>query len=338
VDETAYSADCLNIHYLAADSNSNTFAEDVRAGLTSNPKTLPPKYFYDELGSHLFEAICCLPEYYLARAESEILRARADEIIHAATGSAQGEFRLIELGSGSAEKTRFLIQALLRRQSEVHYLPVDISATSLTRSAEKLLGEYPRLRVTGYCGDYLTALRTIFDAGSHGERNIMLFLGSNIGNFDPAQSRSLLSRVRSVLNRGDALLIGADLKKDPSLLVPAYDDSLGVTACFNLNILLRINRELGGDFDLTRFKHRAIYNEQLSRIEMHLISRQSQSAQIRAINLKVSFEQGESIHTENSYKFDLEQLSELARGSGFSLEETWQDSASYFSFNLFTAV
>jgi L-histidine N-alpha-methyltransferase len=338
LNEIACASDRLNIHRLAVDPDTNTFAEDVRAGLTSNPKVLQPKYFYDELGSRLFEAICCLPEYYLTRAESEILQGRADEIIDAVTGSAHGESRLIELGSGSAEKTRYLIEALFRRQSQVHYLPVDISASSLTISAEKLLGEYPRLRITGYLGDYFTALHAMSDTISHGGRNVMLFLGSNIGNFDPEEAHAFLSRVRKVLNRGDVLLIGADLKKDASLLVSAYDDPLGVTACFNLNILLRINRELDGDFDLTRFKHRALYNHQLGRIEMHLVSRQSQAVRIRAIDLEVSFELGESIHTENSYKFDMEQLSGLAQSSGFSLEQTWLDSAKRFSFNLFTAV
>lgn len=306
------------------------FADDVRRGLSGRPKSLPPKYFYDELGSKLFEAICCLPEYYLTRAEKEILRERADEIYREASGARP--IRFIELGSGSADKTRFLIEAALRRQGSLHYVPVDISEPSIEESCEELLRDYPAIRITAYVADYSEALDRIFDSLSGDFRNVALLLGSNIGNFDPQESRRLLSR----LARADALILGADLKKPADRLVPAYDDPLGVTAAFNLNILARINRELGGDFDLSQFQHRAVYNQELGRIEMYLVSRKRQRVHIKALDLSVDFEPGEAIHTENSYKFDLDQLSELARGSGFSPERVWLDRSSSLSLNLWS--
>jgi L-histidine Nalpha-methyltransferase len=327
----------LRMYRFVSESGPETFAEDVRAGLSARPKFLPPKYFYDGLGSRLFEAICELPEYYLTRAESEILRNHAEAIIAAVPGPS----RLIELGSGSAEKTRFLIEALLHRQDRLHYLPIDISETSLERSTEELLRVYPHLSITAFVADYFQALGALWqrdDNERRSERTIALFLGSNIGNFEPDQSLAFLRMVRRVLRPADAMLVGADLKKPPEILIPAYDDALGVTAAFNLNLLVRINREMGGDFDLKKFEHRAIYNEELGRVEMHLVSRERQTVRIQAIDLEAGFERGETIHTENSYKYDLEQLSRLAAQAGFSLAKTWFDSARRFSFNLLTAV
>lgn len=329
--------DRFQMHRLVQGGDANAFAKDVRAGLSANPKFLQPKYFYDDLGSKLFEAICRLPEYYLTRAEREILSLHADEII----GSIQGPARLIELGSGSAEKTRYLIEALLRNQRELHYLPVDISDDSLESSSLELLKIYPRLRITAYASDYFTALRSSGETSMVGpiaSRTIALFLGSNIGNFNPEEARDFFRSVRLVLWPKDALLIGADLKKSPDILLPAYDDPLGVTAAFNLNLLARINRELGGDFDISKFAHRAIYNEQLGRIEIYIVSREAQRVLVRAIDLETRFEEGEMMHTENSYKFDSDQMAELARETGFSLKRTWYDSDRRFSFNLFTAV
>lgn len=326
----------LVIHRLEHASDSSSFAEDVRFGLTSNPKTLKPKYFYDDLGSRLFEAICALPEYYLTRAESEILRTRADEIVT----SLRGPVRLVELGSGSAEKTRYLIEALLARQRELHYLPIDISQASLERSSAVLLESYPGILITAYAADYFTAMSALGETIARDGRNariMALFLGSNIGNFDPAEARAFLREVRKMLGPDDGLLIGADLKKSPAVLVPAYDDALGVTAAFNLNLLVRINRELDGDFDLKKFEHSAIYNEARGRMEVHMVSRTAHRVRIRGIDLEVEFAKGESIHTESSYKYDLEQLSELASKSGFRLEKTWLDSDERFSFNLFAA-
>ncbi|HKY03969.1 MAG TPA: L-histidine N(alpha)-methyltransferase, partial [Blastocatellia bacterium] len=269
--------DRLILHRLAYGGDTSALAEDVRRGLTTRPKAMPPKYFYDDLGSALFEAICRVPEYYLTRAETELLTRHADEIVR----SIEGPVRLIELGSGSAEKTRFLIEAMLERQSELHYLPVDISDVSLERSSAELLQSFAGLRITAYAADYFTAL----DALARNERDdtgrsVVLFLGSNIGNFDPDESVHFLRQVRRVLARGDGLLVGADLKKPAEVLVPAYADALGVTAAFNLNLLVRINRELGATFDVTKFEHRALYDEPAGRVEMHIVSREPQRVRI----------------------------------------------------------
>ena len=326
-------ADRFILRRLSDGRDASSFAEDVRAGLTASQKSLSPKYFYDDLGSQLFEAICHLPEYYLTRAEREILRNHAAEIV----ASAGGPARLVELGSGSAEKTRYLIQALLDRQGSLKYLPIDISSASLERSSLELLQIYPRLSITAYAADYFTALKTLAEGTSGGERTIALFLGSNIGNFDPDGSRVFLGEVRRVLKPGDALLVGADLKKAAEVLIQAYDDALGVTSAFNLNLLVRMNRELEADFDVTKFRHRAEYNEELGRVEIRMVSLEEQFVRLRALDLEIRFREGETIHTENSYKFDVEQLAEMARATGFSLEKTWFDGARRFSFNLFAA-
>ena len=327
--------DRLTIHRLAEGGDSNAFGGDVRAGLSADSKSLSPKYFYDELGSRLFEAICCLPEYYLTRAEGEILRTSAAEIVSSVTGPV----RLLELGSGSAEKTRHLIEALLTKQTDLHYLPVDISDSILELASQRLLRLYPGLRITAFAADYFTALQALAknvpsDLSTH---TVALFLGSNIGNFGRDESRDFLRAVRRLLRPDDALLLGADLRKSREILIPAYDDALGVTAAFNLNLLERINRELQGDFDVKKFRHSATYNEELGRIEIRLVSREPQIIRVRAIDLEVKFAEGETIRTENSYKFDLELLSVMAEDTGFSLAKTWFDSANLYSFNLFVA-
>ena len=329
------SDDRFTIHRLALGGDANAFASDVRAGLTRTSKALPPKYFYDELGSRLFEAICYLPEYYLTRAEGEILQSNASEIV----SSIEGPVRLLELGSGSAEKTRYLIEALLANQPKLHYLPVDISDSSLELASQRLLRLYPGLRITAFAADYFTALQALATRvpADPDCRTIALFLGSNIGNFGRDESPEFLRAVRKLLRPRDALLLGADLKKSPEILIPAYDDALGVTAAFNLNLLARINRELDGDFDVKKFNHSAVYNDELGRIEIHLVSSEPQIVRIRALNLEAQFEKGETIRTENSYKFDLDQLAALARDTGFVLAETWFDRAHLFSFNLFVA-
>jgi L-histidine Nalpha-methyltransferase len=307
------------------------FGEDVRAGLTARPKTLPPKYFYDELGSLLFEAICRLPEYYLTRAEAEILSRHAGEIV----GRLPGRLGLVELGSGSSTKTRHMIEAILGRQGELRYQPIDISAAILEESAAGLLRQYPGLSVAAQVGDYTRGLNLV--ARDEGERLLVLFLGSNIGNYDPQAGRALLGQVRRALKVGDALLLGADLKKSPAVLEAAYADPTGVTAAFNFNLLARINRELGGEFDLKQFEHRAVYNREAGRVEAHLVSRTAQSVKINALNLAVEFAAGETIHTENSYKYDLPQLAALARETGFRAEEVWLDGGERFSCSLWLA-
>ena len=329
------SDDRFTIHRLAHGGDASAFARDVHAGLTRKAKSLPPKYFYDELGSRLFEAICWLPEYYLTRAEGEILETNADEIV----SSIEGPVRLLELGSGSAEKTRYLIEALLSKQPKLHYLPVDISDSSLELASQRLLRLYPGLRITAFAADYFTALQALATRvpTDHKCRTVGVFLGSNIGNFGRDESREFLRAVRKLLHPQDALLLGADLKKPSEILIPAYADSLGVTAAFNLNLLARINRELGGDFDVKKFQHSATYNAELGRIEIHLVSAEPQIVRIRAIDLEAHFEKDETIRTENSYKFDSDQLAVLARDTGFSLARTWFDNARLFSFNLFVA-
>jgi L-histidine N-alpha-methyltransferase len=311
-----------------------TFAEDVRRGLTALPKFLFPKYFYDDLGSRLFEAITALPEYYPTRAEAEILKNHADEIV-AALG---GPVWLLELGSGDGQKTRLMIEALLARQGTLEYVPVDISESAVVGSSRSLLFSYPALRITAYVGEYHRALRKIRQERVAPGRTLVLFLGSTLGNLDPEERRVLLRDVRALLNPGEGFLLGLDLKKSESVLIPAYDDALGVTAAFNLNLLVRINRELGGEFDLRAFRHKAIYNPEKGRVEMHLESRKEQTVAIRELGLEVPFAEGETIHTESSHKFDREQIAALAADTGFEVRQMWTDSEGRFASNLLVAV
>jgi L-histidine N-alpha-methyltransferase len=325
----------LRIHRLTS-AAADDFAADVRAGLTAPRKHLPPKYFYDDLGSRLFDAICLLPEYYLTRAEAQIFERHAAEIVEQA-GAGADRLTLFELGSGSAAKTRRIIDALLARQARLDYVPVDISAAALEESASALLGDYEGLSVTGYAADYDTALPRLREGFEEGGRALVLFLGSNVGNFGRAEARDFLRRVRKVLRAGDRLLLGADLKKDAEMLEAAYDDELGVTAAFNKNLLVRINRELRAEFSLSNFRHIAHYNEREGRVEMHLESYIKHTTRVGALALAVRFERQERIHTENSYKYSLAELSALAAETGFGLEQTWLDSAKDFSSNLFVA-
>ncbi len=322
----------LVIHNLVKRDPRAGLAEDVRRGLTSHPKRFLPKYFYDELGSQLFEAICLLPEYYLTRAENEILKLYADEIVSAF----DGDTTLLEMGSGSASKTRLVIEALLRKQRELLFIPVDISATALDSSSRILLQSYPQLRIEAYAADYFAGLAEL--ATKPRARTLALFLGSNISNFDPDDALRFLRALRQVLGKGDAVLLGADLKKDKGVLEAAYNDALGVTAAFNLNVLARINRELGGDFDLRSFRHFAFYHEVPGRIEIYIESLRQQTVTIAQLDLEVQFAEHEQIHTENSYKYDLDDIAKLASETGFRRAETWLDSRELFSSNLLLAV
>ncbi|HEY0384664.1 MAG TPA: L-histidine N(alpha)-methyltransferase [Pyrinomonadaceae bacterium] len=321
----------LLLHNLVRDDRRTSFADDVRRGLLTRPRQLFPKYFYDELGSLLFEAICLLPEYYLTRAENEILTRYAGEIVE----SLDGPPTLLEMGSGSATKTRLIIEALLKRQPDLHYIPVDISASQLETSSRVLLQSYPRLRVTAYAGDYYDGLAAL--GKKERGRTLALFLGSNIGNFDPLEAHAFLRALRSVLHAGDALLLGADLKKPGELLEAAYDDALGVTASFNLNLLARINRELAADFDLRAFRHYVRYNEEAGRVEVYAESLRDQHVSLGKLDLEIDFHRGERIHTENSHKYDLDDLSRLATATGFRRTRTWLDEREQFSSNLFMA-
>ena len=324
----------LRICESAAASAAPTFAEDVRRGLTATPKVLFPKYFYDALGSRLFEAICELPEYYLTRAETEIFQRHAGEI----AGALDGPMRLMELGSGDGRKTRLLIEALVTRHGGLEYLPIDVSRSAVEQSAERLLHAFPELTVTAFVADYQMGLRAFRKEGMPpGVRTLALFLGSTIGNLDAGDRIALLREIRAVLRPGDGLLLGVDLRKPESALLPAYDDALGVTAAFNLNLLSRINRELGGGFDLGTFRHQARWNRELGRVEMHLESLRDQTVPIRSLGLEVSFAAGETIHTESSYKFEPVQVAEMAGAAGFALRRTWTDRGGRFASNLLTA-
>jgi len=335
IDATTTAADVRFQLHLETLPPADSFADDVRRGLTAAPKILRPKYFYDSLGSRLFEAICELPEYYVTRAEAEVFHDHAGEI----AAALPGRLRLVELGSGDAQKTRLLIEAMLDRQGDLDYLPIDISRSAVEQSGDRLLGAYPELRVTAYVADYQTALRSLarqpLPPGA--DRTLVLFLGSTIGNLDPQERVALLRDVRALLVPGDALLLGADLDKPEEILIPAYDDALGVTAAFNLNLLVRINRELGGAFDLAGFRHRARYDRELGRIEMHLESRREQTVAIRGLGLDVPFAAGETIHTESSYKFRSGQIGRLGEETGFSLRRVWYDGARRFGSHLLVA-
>jgi L-histidine Nalpha-methyltransferase len=321
----------LVIHDLARRNGQAEFARDVLQGLSSKPKQLFPKYLYDDLGSQLFEAICHVEEYYLTRAERQILTSHASEIVAAVPNCRT----LIELGSGSAEKTRKIIEALIRQHGELLFIPVDISATALEESSRSLLQSYPGLRIRGYAADYFDGLAALQPL--EGGPALMLFLGSNIGNFEQADAITFLRAIRKVLRKEDALLLGADLKKDRTTLEAAYNDALGVTRAFIVNELARINRELGGDFDLWAFGLRSVYNEAAGRVEVYVESLRAQTVSIRGLNLSLSLDAGERIHMEQSYKYSIEELAALAEQSGFQLTQTWLDDQSRFSSNLLRA-
>lgn len=311
------------------------FASDVRRGLTSDPKTLPPKYFYDDMGSLLFEAICLLPEYYVTRAEHAILTNHCDDIVEALTSPV----RVVELGSGNAGKTRILIDTILKRQPSLEYVPIDISESALENSSRELLKKFPRLQITAFAADYASALSSLATRAAPGDmRTLVLFLGGTVGNLDPTAARALMGKMRRMLEEGDCLLLGTDMKKPHDVLTAAYDDAQGVTSAFNLNMLTRINRELGGEFDLRRFRHKARYNKACGRIEMHLASTIQQSVPIRSLGLEVHFRRGETIHTENSYKFDAAEIRLLAEESGFKSVRTWYDADGFFGLSLLVAV
>ncbi len=313
---------------LAGDRESPDFAGDVSHGLSKYPKELRFLYFYDREGSLLFERICELPEYYLTRSEAEILSRHCDEI----AGLSRGSMELVELGSGSSVKTRILIEALFRRQREVHYCPIDISTSMLVESSQSLLKEYPKLSITAYAAEYNTGMHRISETDF--EQKMVLWLGSNVGNLRPCDAIDFLAKIRADLSPDDFLLMGADLRKDRAALEAAYDDSEGVTAQFNKNLLRRINRELGGRFDLDQFRHLAFWNPALSRVEMHLQSLRRQEVVIEKLGRSFQFSHLETIHTENSHKYSLEQLDEICAGAGLTVRSRYLDSGRRFSLNL----
>ena len=324
------------VEFVAGSSVADSqILQTVRSGLASRPKRLPPWLFYDEAGSQLFERITELPEYYLTRTERSILTAHSAEMI--AQAAADKTLRIVELGAGSADKTRLLLAAAVERQGAVLYEPVDVSATALEAARERIEREIPRVRVAPRLEDYTHGLE--LDPTGPEERRLVLYIGSSIGNFDPAEARRLLEGIHAGLQPGDALLLGVDLVKDEAVLLAAYDDAAGVTADFNRNLLVRLNRELGADFHPENFTHRAVWNGAASRIEMHLESRIRQRVCIPAHDetdapFEIEFDSGETIHTENSYKYLPDQVEALLAETGFTTIQCWRDENAWFEVSL----
>ena len=309
-------------------------AAAVSEGLCSRPKWLPPWLFYDAAGSRLFEQITELPEYYVTRTEHGILQARAEEMI--ARAAEQDALRIVELGAGSASKTSLLLSAAVARQDTVIYEPVDVSATALEGAQERIEREIPGVLVCPRVADYTRDFT--LDAPFYGERRMVLYIGSSIGNFEPHQAEQLLRNVRAALGPKDSILLGVDLVKDQPILQAAYDDCAGVTGAFNRNILSRLNRELGATFDVSTFAHRARWNARQSRMEMHLESLGTQRVDIPALDLRLHFTKGETIHTENSYKYKPGQAEATLAAAGFEPVQTWNDDRDWFAVCLARAV
>ena len=303
-----------------------TFAEEVYYGLNRDSKFISPKFFYDKKGSELFERICLIPEYYLTRTEISILKQLQNEL----ASFLDGDFRLVELGSGTSVKTRLLLD-VFTSQKNLEYFPIDISEI-LTESSEQLLHDYQNLRITGIIDTYeggLEFLRTYDE-----KKNLIIFLGSSFGNFSPTDGYKFLEKIHTTMKAGDLFLIGLDLVKKREILESAYNDSQGVTAEFNLNVLSRINDELDADFNLNNFSHHAIYNEKDQRIEMYLKSLKEQSIIISKSKLELKLDKDELIHTEYSHKYRLSEIHDLLNDVGFELKHTWLDENKHFSLSL----
>ena len=308
---------------------SREFASDVRHYLSKTPqRELHSKYLYDDVGTALFEVITLLPEYGLTRADERVLKANADDIVRRLPSPSI----VAELGSGSGRKTRWILEALTKRGYALYY-PIDVSASAL-RACRNELGTIDSVHIVEIEGAYIEGLRAVSARRSAGERLLLLFLGSTIGNFERGPAEEFLREIRGLLRPGDSLLLGTDLVKPLSQILPAYDDPTGVTAAFNLNLLARINRELGADFNLRNFRHEARYNEAERRIEMHLRSEIAQTVNIRAADFQIALRAGETIWTESSHKFGLAEVQRMARATGFVCVEQWVDAKWPFAENL----
>jgi dimethylhistidine N-methyltransferase len=321
------------------------FSNDVAMCLASKKnKYLSPKYLYDKVGSQLFEQICIQPEYYLTRTEASILSKYAPVI----SNLLGNNIHIIELGSGSSSKTAILLSHFSSQKKRIYYFPIDISSTILAESAQRLKSQFPKASIVGIASDYNMGIDRAAAECKVAEKEekknnnnddisytkLVLFLGSSIGNFELIEARSLLRSVRQRLNASDFLLVGFDLQKDESVLKAAYNDKAGMTAKFNLNLLARINKELGGNFELEKFEHYAFYNHEQHRMEMHLISKIDQQLYIGALGKTFSLKKGESIHTENSYKYSLNQIAALAEDCGFDIENNFTDKKRWFNLAL----
>ncbi|MGB6194683.1 MAG: L-histidine N(alpha)-methyltransferase [Terracidiphilus sp.] len=305
-------------------------ASAVREGLASRPRRLPPWLFYDEAGSQLFDQITELPEYYLTRTERGILESYAGEMIEAAAGGRR--LRIAELGAGSADKTRMLLSAASRRQRSLIYEPIDVSWSALAAARERIERELAKVTVLPQVMDYTDGL--FLEPAETDERRMVLYIGSSIGNFEPAEAASVLRHVHQALAPGDSLLLGVDLAKDEATLLAAYDDAAGVTAEFNGNLLVRLNRELGANFDPNGFVHAVEWNARASRIEIYLESQTAQTVELPALETRVRFAAGERIHTENSYKYGEGQAERLLCNAGFEPAKRWTDARNWFALYL----
>lgn len=319
------------VHAITSNATAE-FADEVRDGLTRiGQKELPSKYLYDDVGSALFEVISHLPEYGLTRADERLLRRHSREIVDRLPGT----LAVAELGSGSGKKTRWILEALSRRQRTFYY-PVEISHSALVM-CERELSDIDRVSIVGFEREYLDGLVEVVARRNPSQRMLVLFLGSTIGNFDREAGLNFLSQVRGILQPGDSLLLGTDLEKSESQLIGAYDDELGVTAAFNLNLLARINRELAADFDLRYFDHVARINHSARSVEMHLQSTRRQKVAIPAADIAIEFLPGETIWTESSHKYSAGEVCEIARHTGFHCDAQWIDEQWPFAENLLIA-
>jgi len=321
-------ADRFQLIQVPRASGAASFADDVAAGLRASPKALSSKYLYDRVGSALFDAIMLLPEYYLSNAETEILRECGWEIVRVL----DEPIDFLELGSGNAVKTRLLIAEALRVQGRMLYSPIDISTESLRSSSLALVESFPGLSVRAYAGDYFDVLasRTL----QFERRMLAMYMGSNIGNYEPPQARQLLRLIAAAQRPGDGLLLGTDLKKDRETLEAAYDDPVGVTAAFNKNLLERINQELGANFDVRNFDHVVHYDEKRGSVDSFLEARRAADVFVASSGLRVTLAAGERIHTESSYKFSDRDVADLGAAAGYRLTSTWHDRAHRFSVHL----
>ncbi len=315
----------VSIHKPSESKPESSLAEEVRTGLTAVPKTLPPKYFYDEIGSDLFEQICATPEYYPTRVEHGLLEDVVDEVV-----DLSGPEVIVELGSGSSKKTELLLQAVLSAQPSLRYVPIDVSEKALVDAGERLARRFPPLTIDALLADYQGGLKHECVREEQASK-LFVFLGGTIGNFDHAEAVELVSTVRRQMGDDDRFLLGADRVKDHETLHQAYNDKRGITAQFNLNVLRVINKELDAAFDLRTFEHRAFYDPKLSRIEMHLHSKLAQEVPIRALDLTVEFDRQESVLTEISRKFTGQGLAQLIEEADMVIERHYEPENRYFS-------
>jgi L-histidine N-alpha-methyltransferase len=315
------------------------FAQDVREGLLSSKKKLKPIYLYDEIGSLLFEKICLQKEYYLTRTERTILEDFSPDIVSMQNDT---HISILELGSGSSDKTRILLKCFLSKQKPLYYFPIDVSHSILYETIHKLSTDLSDLYIKGIASNYLEGIVKVRDFinSNHNlpNKKLILFLGSSVGNFEPNEVIDFLRIIKTIMDKQDMLLIGFDLQKSVKTIEAAYNDRAGITAKFNLNLLSRINRELGGEFNVGGFEHLAFYNENKARVEMHLLSKFDQQVKIRSISETFFFKKNETIHTENSYKYTLRQISALAEESGFKVKNNFTDKKKWYDLALFSPI